>query len=171
MLDTMLDIILDMLDAVLAMGGPLALIISFYFLFTVNRQPKRKDCTKIKFKNFLQFFNISPESWELHRYYVIKRTKEEELLFIFSSIGRIQYRFYYTKLIIKSILEDLKELKEEIKQEKIKAKKETKVHHNQQTIKLLEAVQEEINAMKAQSVREIDESAKTMMEIQDRITN
>lgn len=56
----------------------------------------------------------------------------------------------------------------EMKKYKARMKRKQK-HDNQQTIKLLEAVQEEINTMKVQTVREIDESAKTMMEIQDRI--
>lgn len=113
-----------------------------------------RDLPKITFKSFYNFYSLSPDSWVLEEDYVEKIAKKETIKFTFKWIEYKKYLRFYNQYNRK------------LKTIDAKAKLQ---YNNQQTIKLLEVVQEEINTMKAQSVREIDESAKTMMEIQDRI--
>ena len=109
---------------------------------------------KISFQLFYDFYSLSPNTWKLNEEYVEKLTPNEILKFTFIKKDYRKYQKFFNRL-----------------KKKDKAEENFKIqqYENKQMIKLLEVVQEEINTIKAQSVREIEDSTKTMMEIQDRI--
>lgn len=149
----------------IAFGIPFFLIWHLAEYMLQKPDEEYRDLPKLEFKQFYDFYSLSPNTWVIEEDYVIKledkdyeEDDSEPLAFTFVGCEYRKYMRFYNKMVNEA----------EMKRYKARMKRKQK-HDNQQTIKLLEAVQEEINTMKAQSVREIDESAKTMMEIQDRI--
>lgn len=160
-------IILGFTGVVIVASTPFVLIWQFLEYMIQAPSEEYRDLPKLEFKKFYDFYSLSPNTWIVEKDYVIKledknyeEDDSEPLAFTFIGREYRKYMRFYNKMVNEA----------EMKKYKVRMKRKQK-YNNQQTIKLLEAVQEEINAMKAQSVREINESAKTMMEIQDRITN
>lgn len=149
-----ISMIISLVLGVVAFSSPFLILLILSIIILNSPTEEVAKLPKITFQSFYDFYSLSPSTWELKGEYVEKLTTGESLKFTFNNRDYRKYQKFLNEL-------DKKARKEE----ELKLQQ----HNNQQTIKLLEAVQEEINTMKAQSVRDIGDSAKTMMEIQDRI--
>lgn len=142
----------------IAFGLPIILVDCFLEYILQKPDEKYRSLPKITFKSFYDFYSLSPNTWNITENYVSKIAPKEVLKFTFEGKEYRKYMRFYKKY------------KSNFESEQNKAKQENKCQHdNEQTIKLLKTVQEEINTIKAQSVKEINESVKITMKIQDKI--
>lgn len=150
--------LLGIIGVVIIASIPFVLIGQFLEYMLQKPSEEYRGLPKLEFKKFYDFRSLSPDTWCIEEDYVFKVTPEEVLKFTFEGKEYRKYMKFYKKY--RNNLE--------FEQNKIEQRNKHQ-YDNKQTIKLLEAVQEEINAIKAQSVKEIEDSTKTMMKIQNKI--
>lgn len=120
--------------------------------------PISKDAVQITFDNFYQWYTLNPKRWILGKGCVQVRTKEYKTTrpYMISS----PYRDCYFNL------KDWKKYKKfKNKLDKIETNKKV----NKATIEILEAVQQDIDALRKQSNQEIKEANDRAIEIAERL--
>ena len=125
------------------------LTLSIMLIALINFIEEREDwgCTKkpvLKFRDFKKYYFLNPNSWELKRYIVVKEGQE----FSFSFFETIAYKNFYKKRKKK------KENNEKYERDKLAY------------IKLLNSVQKDIDDIRQKTNKEINESFKTILEIE-----
>ena len=125
-----------------------------YDLYYNSKKTKHKkinDFPRIKFSIFKKYYFINPESWELRSERVIKghdgSITSKDPCFTFNFID-----FWKYKIFLKTL------------QKQEKHKEDDKVY-----IKLLELVQEDINKLKSQTIKDNTEAMNTVIEVNKRL--
>lgn len=120
--------------------------------------PISKDAVQITFDNFYQWYTLNPKRWFLYKEYVQVMTKEHK--------GTKPYVISPTYKDCYFNLKDWKKYKK-FKNELDKIETNKKV--NKATIEILEAVQQDIDALRNQSNQEIKEASDRAVEIVERL--
>lgn len=122
--------------------------------------PKSKDAVQITFDNFYQWYALNPKRWFLHKGYVQIKTKDYKITDFSLYMIDSSYRDCYFNL------KDWKKYKEfKNKLDRIEVNKKV----SKATIEILEAVQQDIDALRKQSNQEIKEASDRAVEIAERL--
>ena len=164
-------------------------IVKNLYFYCSNIETVRKHAI-IKFKDFVKYYQINPNKWDLRRMRVGYTPKtvddlskdernmmQQEYYSIWCNdynriqqqyLGKIFYRFsFIDSWRYKKWREDLnkRKKKEENRKEEIRINEQ----HKEDIISLLEGVQRDINKLCQQSENELNQAMNTMKEVKERI--